>query len=282
MECSYSSHHMSKADLAPIPFYRQVLQQALADRIAENPRYSLRAFSRALGVPAGALSEVLAGKRLLSPKMAKKFFESLGFTADEQIEFLKSLAKAKIDSVPRRISPEMRDLLTTGAQNSPKVEELSGEVFRTIADWYHYAILELALQKGFSGAPSLIAAQLGISPTEARLAVERLTKLELLEKNEDGWNVLKPWTDTLDKTITSAAHQRRQRQILEKSRYSLDNDPISERNHSAVTFSVDPSRMKEAKSAIQDFMWDFTRRFSGGRKKRVYEISVQLFPLQKN
>ena len=56
---------------------KHLLQRELSIRCEKNPRYSLRAFSRALGMSHTALSFVLSGKRPLSKNAARKVSEVL-------------------------------------------------------------------------------------------------------------------------------------------------------------------------------------------------------------
>ena len=53
------------------------------ERKEKNPRYSLRAFARSLGVSSGQLSEILSGKRPLSHKLARRISIALALTDSE-------------------------------------------------------------------------------------------------------------------------------------------------------------------------------------------------------
>lgn len=53
------------------------------ERKEKNPRYSLRAFARSLGVSSGQLSEILSGKRPLSHKLARRISIALALTTEE-------------------------------------------------------------------------------------------------------------------------------------------------------------------------------------------------------
>ena len=51
----------------------QTLAAEFAQRRGNNSRYSLRAFARDLGTDHATLSQVIRGRRVLSPRMARKF-----------------------------------------------------------------------------------------------------------------------------------------------------------------------------------------------------------------
>lgn len=57
---------------------RRALHQELAERRSRNARYSLRAFARDLGTDHATLSQLLRGKRHLTPSMVQRLGPLLG------------------------------------------------------------------------------------------------------------------------------------------------------------------------------------------------------------
>lgn len=268
----------------PHYYYQQRLRQALADRIDRNPRYSVRSFAAALEMSSSALSQILAGKRAVSTKVVDRLLDCLELTAEEQRRFVESVLEEKKQKGLQRQSPELiarlREL-SAAPEPGQAVTRVGLDQFRVIADWYHYAILELTFARQFKPDPKWIARELGITPLEARLAVERLLELDLLERR-DGTLKKAHWIlDTKDKSKTSAAHRKRQRQILEKSIQSLETDPIDSRNHSSLTMCIDPKNIAAAKAKIQKLMSEIAEDLVQGTPEQVYELTVNLFPLQK-
>jgi uncharacterized protein (TIGR02147 family) len=82
---------------------------------------------------------------------------------------------------------------------------------------------------------------------------------------------------TADRMLTTAAHRKRQRQILEKSLHALENDPVEQRNHSAMTMAIDPSRLSEAKRRIDEFTQELCKFLETGVRSQVFEMQVSLF-----
>jgi uncharacterized protein (TIGR02147 family) len=264
-------------------FYQLRLREELVTRIDRNPRYSLRSFAQAIGVGSSALSQILAGKRSVSTKVIERIFTYLEFSALEQKEFIESVIAEKKEKDLQRVSPELKKMLkqidVSGA-GQREVHSVGLDEFRIIADWYHYAILELTFAKNFKADPRWIARELNITPMEAKLAIDRLLQLELLEEKNGTlkkavWNL-----DTKDKTKTTMSHRRRQKQILEKSMHALEHTPIDERNHSSLTMCIDPKNLPEAKQKIQKLMWELSEFLVQGTPERVYELNLGLFPLQ--
>src|SRR4029079_10406313 len=70
--------------------FRLVLQSELVSRCRVNPRYSLRAFAKALKVSPSALSAMLSGKRTITDATKKRFAIALGLGPEEMARFQSS------------------------------------------------------------------------------------------------------------------------------------------------------------------------------------------------
>ncbi len=72
--------------------YRQRLKLELEQRLSLNPRYSLRAFARDLGISPSRLSHVLKGKFGLSESAGEGIAAKLGLNATETGAFVNSIS----------------------------------------------------------------------------------------------------------------------------------------------------------------------------------------------
>ncbi|MBL9201492.1 MAG: hypothetical protein JNL39_13365 [Opitutaceae bacterium] len=63
-----------------------MLTAELAQRRARNARYSLRAFARDLGTDHATLSQLLRGRRVLSPRLVRQFGRRLHLSAADIAE----------------------------------------------------------------------------------------------------------------------------------------------------------------------------------------------------
>ena len=253
-------------------FYKTCLRTDLSRRCEKNKAYSVRAYAKALRIDAGTVSRLLNGKQIPTLKMARRLLQHLDLSPEHEREFIESLVKSYQEKGLRRLAPILQ-------QQRP--EELSIEIYRMIANWYHVAILELTYVKGFRSDPKWIAKELEISLTEANLAVERLLKLELLIKTDSQLVKARDQLTSADKSITTPALKKHQRQFLEKALFSLDNDPISERSITSMTMAIDPEKLGVARDRIQEFNRSLCAELETGKRKRVYNLSVCLFPIQK-
>jgi uncharacterized protein (TIGR02147 family) len=258
-------------------FYLNCLKMELVVRSERNSHYSLRAYAKACGFSPGVMSQFLSGKRIPSFQMAEKIIKALKLSHEEQECFLSSLAKKHQKRGLKRISPAFKKII-----QSPTPKELSLDLFKVIGDWYHYAILMLTYVEQFNSDPKWIAEEIGITKTEAQLAINRLIQVGLIRKDKDGSLVAtEEHFTTSDKNVTNSALKMHTKQSLQKAIASVDNDPIDMRSMTYMTMAIDPNKISEAKKIIEDF----TNRMSGvletGKRSLVYEFGVYLYPLQK-
>lgn len=255
-------------------FHIDCLSKEFQRRRLANSRYSLRAFSKSLGVDIGVISRTLSGKRGLSVRLADRIAQKLELSAGERRTFLDSAGQAKLH----------RDL--SRIPHSPALEEecfyrVANDEFRVIADWYHYAILEMTFVSPRGLTATQIARGLGISAAEARAAVDRLLSVGLLHREGRRLTKTKANITTGDKSVSSVALRRHQRQMLQHALVSLDRDPIEDRNSTSMTMAIDPAKLMTARVRIEKFTEELCRHLEGPKRKRVYQLQVSLFPLQR-
>lgn len=246
--------------------YRSWLSKELMRRIRANPAYSLRRYAQQLGVSPSTMSGILSGQRKLTLKAAGRIIERLDLAPAEAQKFLNLITSAHVAG--------------SGAAATPEFMQLASEAFEVIAEWYHYAILELTFVPGCKSDPQWIAKKLGITPIEASQAMNRLVELGLLEIQNG-----KPKKTTAHLTTTdgvaSSALRRRHKQILAKAADSIEQHSLEERDFSTITMAIDPELLPEAKARIAAFRRELCAFLESGKSKRVYELSIQLFPLSE-
>ncbi len=77
------------------PFHIRMIEQELSRRKLENPRYSLRAFARYLGIGSSSLSRIIKNTQEISPSSTRTIIKKLKFTDEDSILFLASIAENK-------------------------------------------------------------------------------------------------------------------------------------------------------------------------------------------
>ena len=151
--------------------------------------------------------------------------------------------------------------------------------FAVIADWYHVAILELTFAEGFDESPAWIAKKLGISPTEVKIALERLERLELLERVDGRLRKTNTYLTNFRDGVTAPALKSFQRQILEKAITAIDLTPQEDKDITSMTMSIAPERLPEARQLIRRFRRELCALLETGPRRRVYNLGVSLYPV---
>ena len=161
-------------------------------------------------------------------------------------------------------------------------KELSIDCFNAMKEWYHYGITQLLFMQSFQEDPKWIAKMLSITELEAKMAVERLLRLGILDRDEEG-KLFRTSTHLSTSTdIASAGIRHFQKQILEKSIESLEKDPLLERDITSITVAINEERIPEAKKEIMKFRKRMAEFLGEGEKTRVYNLGVHLIPLSKS
>ena len=178
----------------------------------------------------------------------------------------------------KRIAPVFKNI---GAKSDDR-RDLTTDIWRVVADWYHGAIMELTFTKDFNSDPRWISQQLGISEVKVKLAIKRLIRLKLLKDQEGHLRKTVEQVSSADKNITSSAHKRLQKQVFEKAVDSLENDDIEIRNMTSMTMAIDPQKIPYAKKMIQNFSRELCAYLESGKRTQVYQLGVCLYPISKN
>lgn len=239
------------------------MQDELMERTKRNPSFSAKAFAKQLGVEPSSFYQILSGKRALTDKMCRRLADKLSISPAETLSLLKG---------------ERRE----GHNNKfSKYTQLRSDQFHVIADWYHYAILELTHLSHFKGDVQWISKVLGVPALEIKFAVERLQRLGLLEITQDA-----QWIDRLGDAAnsgvqaTAPAMRKLQKDILLKAIDALENTPFDERVQLSLTLPTSKTAAKAAKDQIIAFLeeLDATLR-KNNPPEEIYNVSFSLYPV---
>jgi len=251
---------------------QSALQSKLFEKFQElklrNPRFSLRAFSIKLGIGAGPVSQILAGKRRVSAKLAAKICDRLLLDPQERSEVLAPFSA---------VEPTAKVGIETG-----KYLRLSQAQFLVISKWQHFAILSLIKIRGFRNQPKWLARRLGLSEREATAARDRLIEMKILRSDENGKlrrldNPIRTADDITDLTVRAAHFE-----TLELAKTALAELPVERRDFTTLTLPMNPEKLGKAKELIREFQDKFDALMeTTDEGSEVYRLSMELFPLTK-
>lgn len=226
----------------------------------KNARWSQRAYAAKIGLSSGALSEILQGKRPLSPQLKKKISSKLQLSPMEESEFFE-------EDLPNHLKTHRLEYF-----------KLTTDQFHLISDWWHYAILNLMNTKGFKPSNVWISERLGLSTNTIEEAWERLMRLNLIKK--DGKKFIRTFNrlETSDELLNLSV-QKSHIQDLELIEKSITQVKPEFRDHTSMTVVVNKKSIAKAKELIRLFQDRFSEETEVNDGDEVYKLSVSFFPL---
>lgn len=206
-----------------------------------------------------SLSQVLSGKRPLSKRTIQNLCTKLSATPQDLRSF---------GLLERNLSDN-------------EYFQIDVDAFSAISDWYHAAIMELTYINGFKSDPKWIAQKLSITVGEAKSAVERLTRLNLV-KSENG-TLMKTSRQLTNQSsvVTSAAHREFQKQLVEKALTAIEECDIEEKDITSMTMAIDEKNLEKARELTRNYRRDLCKLLESGTQTRVYNLGIQLYPISK-
>ena len=258
--------------------YRVFLKDELAARISSNSRYSLRSFAKQMNIPASTLSELLSRKKQMTMGLVAKIADGLKMS-EHEAAYLRLLVQLETESDEIR----KEELQKRAAQYSSvsQAKSLNLEMFRVIADWYCIVILE-SLELSNLSEKQLVK-QLGISRFEYKMAIERLEKLELIQKNSLG-QYEKTKSDLLaESQIPNSALRKFHQQMLQKAILAVEEQTPKEKVIGSETLTISKSQVKEASKIIEECFQKISLLSKKTRSKEaVYHLGIQFFKIVEN
>jgi uncharacterized protein (TIGR02147 family) len=269
------------------------LRAELVARNKRNPRYSLRSFSKTLDLSSSFVSKLLNGKRQLTEGTFNKIATQLSLSPEltshyRRVEFANRSAIAKsriIGVIEDEAIALMSEAEIESIEEQKKYKAISLDQFNFIADWYHFAILELLTVEGFIFNANYISSQLSITPLEAQHAIERMVRLGLIQMRKTGRGeqvFISENHSTIGREIATAATVKQQEAFLKLAADALSEIPIEQRSQSSMTMAIPKSRIKEAQKMIHEFRRNMTSLLQRrGKRDSVYQLTVSFYPLTK-
>jgi len=223
------------------------LKRELLLRSKRNPRYSLRAFARSLGVDQSLLSKIISEKRTMGAPTRLRMEQALGLSLRSRLG---------------------------------RPQSMGDEAIEVLSDWIHFALLELLQIPSQRQELGSLASALNTSTVEVRAALERLQKLKFLAKEKGRWIVLSPQSDWASQRGTSEARKRLQKQLLQKAVEAIDRFKLHERENYSLTLAMSPALLPEIKSRIRKFQAELNDlAASHGKYQGVYQLCIAFYPL---
>jgi uncharacterized protein (TIGR02147 family) len=249
--------------------FRLFLQAELGRRCARNSQYSLRAFATFLAIDHATLSHLLRRKRSLTPRTILRLGTRLG------------LDRATIDLYVANECNWRQDAAGDVALN--EMQQLADDAAHVIADWYHYAILELTRLQDFKPDSRWVARVLGITTDQVNLALTRLLRLGLLKMaGRDRWIDKSGDTTASLADFSRSAVQQLSQQVRQLMLGAIENVPSGRCEFSSTTLAVSTERLPAVLERIARFRRELVALLEqDGVRNDVYQLEINFFPMTR-
>ncbi len=250
----------------------EFLSKELTRRVSVNARYSQRGFARNLGLSPGELSEVMRGKRKLGLKAALKISRAMGLNPAETKHLLQlaQIEKSREWNIETRLTVEPAPMKTGSVDN---------DVFYLVSEWFYFAIVNLLDTKDFLWNSVWIAKRLGITRTQAKVAMERLLRIGLVKKHNGRMTTDEEFILTTA-GVPSEAIRNYHKQLLQKAIEAIDFQPVQERDVSGIGFACDAKDVDAIRNEILEFQEKLASKYRKGKNVgEVYHLEMALFRL---
>jgi uncharacterized protein (TIGR02147 family) len=262
--------------------YRAYLRDFYAERKATEYGFSHRAFSKRAGLRStNYLKLVMDGERNLTPEMAHQFACACGLK-ERAVDYFSELVAFNQAQDPTARNRCYERLARFRQYRT--IHKLGLAQASYHSTWYLPAIRELVARPDFDEDPKWIARALKpkISPGEASKALETLTELGLLVRDDAGrlrqTNALvTTGPGPLGHHVVNYHHM-----MLDRAKAALHEVPREEREISSLTLCVSEDMMLDIKERMREFRRELLQLAElHGTPERVIQVNLQLFPLSE-
>lgn len=233
--------------------------ESYSARKGQNPAFSLRAFSKKIGVSSGALSEILQSKRRVTAITAKKILENLNYSS-EQIE--KFLAETK---APKK-----------GQERY--FQDLNFDQYEVLSSWYYLALLNLLELPDEDQDIAYISSRLNLPAKKIEESLERLVRLKMIE-NVYGRYVRTYIRYKTSEDVANSAIKKYHLDTLELSQVALRETEVELRDFSSILLKINPKNIKKVKELIRAFQDEVCDLVEQDSPEEIYHMNVHLYPL---
>lgn len=262
--------------------YRKWLSEVSEHLKATTRYFSHRWFAQAAGIGNPSyFSQVVAGKRNLTPTMIERFAKVLELSEKEALYFrhLVLFDQAASAPVKQEHYAVLREM--AGSVRQTKLEPDAWDFYR---HWWIPAIRELAPLRGRLDDWGELAGQLRprITARQAKAAADTLIRLGLVEQGKDGiWRQTRKALTSGDDVRTLAIRTHNS-EMARLGLEAIERFAPESRHVSGITVGLSRAGFQMLAAEIQAFKERVVRLVDRDEGPgEVYQFNVQLFPLSE-
>jgi uncharacterized protein (TIGR02147 family) len=259
--------------------YHQWLDAAFKHRKAEVPAFTHRFIAQRLGLKSsGYVLYVMQGKRRLTEAMAVALAQLFKLTKQQADYFLQLVRYAHAKTSQEKQFQFERLI----ALRRKHVKNIEPEQYRFYEKWFYPIVREALTLAPFTGNYAELAALIvpGISPADAAEAIDLLSDLEMIRRDENGVYHKKDAVVSTGDVWQSAIIHAHQRTLLEMGTDALDTVQKSERDISHLTITASAATLdliSQRLSHLRAELLEIAR--NDPSPDRVLQCNFMVFPV---
>jgi uncharacterized protein (TIGR02147 family) len=247
---------------------------------------NLKDLSHLLGYKSpSTITMILKGQRLPTAKFIDSVCRVFKFTDSEREYFELLVDKDRLINEGENFSHVLEKLNQFNINNN--TYQLDLNQFKYVSKWYYAVIKQMVLHDNFVEDYEWVSERLQskVKPSLVKESIERMLDLGILSRDENKKLFVSVGSWRATKDTPSAAIRSYHKEVLELAKSSLENDDSDQRHNIGCALTFDEERREEAKAFINDFVYEFNRKFYTESKdsgNSIEQLSVQLFSVAKN
>ena len=260
--------------------YRDFLKDYYERRKAEMPFYSYRMMGDKLGLDSSYLYRVLQKKQHLPAHALQAAKEILALSGREA-EYFDLLFSAAVSKDKAKKEELMAKALSL---RDVERHSLQAAELKLLENWWIPAVRAYLDLNGGVVNVKQIAKDICPPITEDQVneAIDILKEVGLVKKLASGRLALTDAHLTVGGPEKAQAVRKFQRQVLALASDSLDNVPVTERNVSTLTLSVDQSCFEDLGEMLREFRRLVQKRVDEAKNSdRVMQLSMAFYPVAR-
>lgn len=202
----------------------------------------------------------------------------LKLSIEEKDEFL-LLVQIESATSPTVKAYLYEQLKRVSGASSTGVMNLTLESFQLISNWYGLAVLEMITHFAGEWDAEKIGEYLGVAKVDIELTLERLEKLEMIERIPTGY---RRCTDRVmvNGLTPNEAFRNYYHQILDRADESIHTQASKERVIGTEVFAFDPEQVPEARKLTDAYLNGMLELAKKGKKRtEMYQVVSGCFRL---
>lgn len=257
--------------------YREYLKDAYEERKAQFPAYSYRVMADSFGLYPSNIFRILHGQSHLPARCQSRALEELGLTGRAADYFQLLIAHAR----ERSASARKELLVKAMALRDVSRRDLQERELEYFQHWWIAsvrALLEITRGRavGHELASCLVPP---VEESQVLQALELLKDLGLVKRASSGRLHPAEAHLTAGGEAKAAAVRNFQRQILALASEALERVPMSERDVSTLTLSIDESAFREIRDLLRECRRSIQKRVEQATTPdRVMQLAIAFFP----